>query len=92
MARVVGGLEVVDNGEADDKIVAVLENDLFWGEIGDISELPRILVERLGHYFRTYKLVSGEESKLTVEGFYDCKYAWNVVEASIEDYEEAFAR
>lgn len=92
MARVVGGLEVVDNGEADDKIVAVLENDLFWGEIGDISELPRILVERLGHYFRTYKLVSGEESKLTVEGVYDCKHAWNVVEASIEDYEEAFAR
>lgn len=91
-ARVVGGLQVIDHGEADDKIVAVLENDLFWGEVADISELPDILVERLGHYFKTYKLVSGEESRLSVEGVYGCEHAWKVVEASIEDYEEAFAR
>lgn len=89
-AKVVGGLQVVDGGEADDKIIAVLENDYLFGEMADISELPEILIERLGHYFATYKMVLGEESRLTVEGSYDHQHALQVVEAAIEDYEEAF--
>lgn len=35
--RVVGGLKMIDQGEADDKIVAVLENDNFWGEAREID-------------------------------------------------------
>jgi inorganic pyrophosphatase len=89
-AMVVGGLQVVDGGEADDKIVAVLENDYLFGEMTDISELPEILIERLSHYFATYKMVLGEESQLTVEGSYDHRHALQVVQAAIEDYEEAF--
>ena len=46
-ARVVGGLRMIDDGEADDKIIAVLENDLVWGDVGDVAELPENLVERL---------------------------------------------
>jgi inorganic pyrophosphatase len=51
-AKVVGGLQVVDGGEADDKIVAVMENDYFFGGMEDLSELPDIYIERLRHYFR----------------------------------------
>ena len=69
-ARVVGGLQMVDKGEADDKIVAVLENDNFWGEVADISELPEILVERLRHYFITYKLLPGRETQSSIEKIY----------------------
>ncbi|MDF3011692.1 MAG: inorganic pyrophosphatase, partial [Burkholderiales bacterium] len=60
-ARVVGGLQLLDRGEADDKIVAVLEGDFVWGEVRDVGELPKILVERLHHYFSTYKLVPGAQ-------------------------------
>lgn len=88
--KVVGGLQVIDGGEADDKIVAVLENDHFFGGMADISELPEILIERLSHFFSTYKLVPGQESQLVVEGVYDHEHAWRVVAAAIEDYEEAF--
>src|SRR5690606_31591184 len=56
-ARVVGGLQMIDNDEADDKIIAVFEKDLFWGKATEIDELPPTLVERLTHYFSTYKLV-----------------------------------
>jgi inorganic pyrophosphatase len=91
-AKVVGGLQVVDGGEADDKIVAVLENDYFYGEMEDISELPEILIERLSHYFSTYKLVPGQESQLQVENVYDGKHAHEVVKAAIEDYEQTFCR
>jgi inorganic pyrophosphatase len=89
-AKVVGGIHMIDGGEADDKIVSVFENDNLWGDMTDISELPDILIERLCHYFSTYKLVPGRESRSWVEGVYDCKHALEVIEAAIEDYEEEY--
>ena len=65
-ARVVGGLDVNDGGEADDKIIAVLQNDNIWGKAEDISDLPGVLIERLSHYFSTYKMIPGQESRLKV--------------------------
>lgn len=89
-ARVVGGLDVNDGGEADDKIIAVLENDNVWGHANDISDLPPILIERLRHYFSTYKMVPGEESKLHVERVYGIDHAMLVVEAALKDYDEEY--
>jgi inorganic pyrophosphatase len=89
-ARVVGGIKMIDNGEADDKIVAVLANDSFWGKVTDISELPNVLIERLRHYFSTYKMVPGQESAFSIESTYDCGPAFEVVEAAIADYNEAY--
>ncbi len=90
-ARVVGGLQMIDNGEADDKIIAVLLNDNFWGEVKHLSQLPTALVERLSHYFSTYKMVLGEVSTTSIESVYDRDHAQQVVEAAIRDYEEEFA-
>ncbi len=89
-ARVVGGLQGIDAGLADDKIIAVLEKDNLWGGIEDISEMPVILVERLRHYFSTYKLVPGTQSQMVIERVYNCEHALQVVEAAIEDYNEDY--
>ena len=89
-AKVVGGLQAVDGGEADDKIVAVLENDYFYGAMEEILDLQEILIERLRHYFATYKMVPGQESQMVVEAVYGRDHALKVVSAAIEDYEEAF--
>lgn len=89
-AKVVGGLQVVDKREADDKIIAVLENDNVWGTRDDISQMPEVLIERLSHYFATYKMVPGEPSMLTVEGRYDAKRAYEVIEAARADYDEEY--
>ncbi len=89
-ARVVGGLQMIDQGEADDKIVAVLVNDYFWGEAQDIGDVPNALVERLSHYFSTYKLHPGVESTSFVESIYGVEHAVKVVEAALADYEEQF--
>jgi len=91
-ARVLGGLQMVDNNEADDKIVAVLVNDLLWGDARDISDLPDVLIERLQHYFLTYKLVPGEAATATIEQVYGLQHAIKVVEASIKDYQETYGR
>jgi inorganic pyrophosphatase len=88
--RVIGGIQFVDHGEADDKIVAILDNDPFWGSAESMSGLPKTLVERLSHYFLTYKLVPGEQGGVSVETLYDREHAHKVIEASLEDYIEAY--
>jgi len=92
-ARVIGGLRMVDRGEADDKIIAVLENDPFWAEVKDLSGLPAFLLNRLKHYFLTYKLAIGGSSTsdsapnpVTIESIYGRDEAFKVVLASLEDY------
>jgi inorganic pyrophosphatase len=85
-ARVIGGIHMIDHGEADDKIVAVLQNDPLWGSSADINELPGILVERLRHYFATYKLIPGMPDAVSIESIYGCDHAQKVVEAAMEDY------
>jgi inorganic pyrophosphatase len=91
-ARVIGGIHMVDHGEADDKIIAVLQNDAVYGNAEDIGAIPDILVERLRHYFATYKLIPGEESRVLIEQVYGCMRARKVIEASIEDYEVHFGK
>lgn len=89
-ARVVGGLPLLDHGLADDKIIAVLDNDPLWGEVHDLSAVPPALIERLRHYFMTYKLVPGDKSPVTVGAPYDHEQAQQVIAAAIADYEEEF--
>jgi inorganic pyrophosphatase len=89
-ARVVGGLQLIDRGEADDKIVAVLEGDYVWDEVRELSQLPKVLVERLEHYFSTYKLVPGEPNKMRIASKYGYAHAATVVEAACADYRDKF--
>jgi inorganic pyrophosphatase len=89
-ARVIGGLSMIDGGEADDKIIAVLENDYVWGTARKIGDVPAVLVERLQHYFLTYKLVPGESVHATIGKVYGPGHARRVVRAAMADYTEAF--
>ena len=72
-ARVVGGIQMVDDGEADDKIVAVLDNDPFWDKVEELASVPKALVERLVHYFSTYKLMPWKENRVSIVQVYDRK-------------------
>jgi inorganic pyrophosphatase len=87
---VIGGLQMIDNGEADDKIIAVLENDYVWGAARDIGDIPPVLIERLQHYFVTYKLVPGEPVHARINTVYARAHARKVVKAAMADYDEAF--
>ena len=89
-ARVVGGIQMIDDGEADDKIVAVLDNDPFWVDVEELASVPKTLVDRLVHYFSTYKLTPGGENRVSVDDVYDRKHAWRVIEAAVADYTESY--
>jgi inorganic pyrophosphatase len=89
--RVIGGIHMIDRGEADDKIITVLENDKYYENVQDVSDLPDVLIERIRHYFGTYKLIPGKDNKdVYVERAYNVDHAKKVVLASMKDYEAMF--
>ena len=85
-ARVVGGIQMIDDGEADDKIIAVLEGDNIWGDVKDIADLPSIKTERLQHYFSTYKMIPGKDIEICVDHVYGRDEALRVIAAAEKDY------
>jgi inorganic pyrophosphatase len=89
---VVGGLRAVDGGVADDKIIGVLYNDNIWGAADDITDIPQRFVERLEHYFSTYKMVPGHPSSMVIAGVYGVAHAHEVVRAAMEDYADRFGQ
>jgi inorganic pyrophosphatase len=89
-ARVIGGIQMIDHGEADDKIIAVLDNDRFWSDATDIEDIPHALQQRLRHYFATYKLVPGQPSEVHIETTYGRDHALKVVQAAANDYDEIY--
>lgn len=91
-ARVIGGLQMVDRGEADDKVICVLENDYVWGTARDLRDVPNVLIERLQHYFLTYRLVPGEKPQVDIAKVYGRAHAEKVVQAAMDDYVDTFAR
>lgn len=89
-ATPIGGLRMIDDNEADDKIIAVLKGDEVYGHMRDISELPPGVVNRLRHYFLTYKQLPGEPSKTEITHVFGKEEALEVIRASQKDYQNAF--
>lgn len=88
--RPIGGIGMIDSGEADDKIVAVMIRDAVYGDAQDISDIPTPLIDRLQHYFSTYKLVPGVPFDVTVAGVFGREHALEVINAAVADYEQEY--
>jgi len=90
-ARPVGGLQMLDGGEADDKIISVLHNDHVWGHVRELRDLPGVLLERLRHYFETYKIAPDQSPSSRILRAYGKTHACKVITAAIKDYNTVFA-
>lgn len=88
--RPIGGFRLLDGNEADDKIVAVLFNDAVYGDYQDISDMNELVVERLKHYFLTYKDLPGRESNVEITHTFGIEEAHEVIRRSMEDYNHKF--
>jgi inorganic pyrophosphatase len=87
----IGGLRMIDDNEADDKIIAVMKGDAVYGEYKDISDCPEDVVERLRHYFLTYKSIpgahgKGKKSVCEITHVYGREEAYEVIRHSQDDY------
>lgn len=89
-ARPIGGFRMIDGNEADDKIIAVLSNDIVYGQLNDISECPDVVIKRLEHYFLTYKDMPGVDSNTEITHTYGREEAYEVIKRSLDDYRKRF--
>jgi inorganic pyrophosphatase len=90
-ARPVGGLRMLDGNEADDKIIAVLHNDGLYGSWQDLTEIPPAVVNRLVHYFETYKLAPGAiEKPIVITHVFGREEAHDLIRRAQADYHDQF--
>lgn len=83
----IGGLRMIDNKEADDKIIAIMKDDAIFSRWKDIADCSDSFVERLKHYFLTYKDAPGSEGKrCEIVNVYGREEAYKVIDASHKDY------
>ncbi len=89
----IGGLRMIDKNEADDKIIAVLKGDTVYGGWRDITDVPQALVDRLRHYFLTYKQLPGEPAPVVeIAEVYGREEAFETIKASFEDYRAKYSQ
>ena len=78
-------------GEADDKIIAIMQSDNIWSTVEDIDELAPTIVQRLRHYFTTYKVMPGDAgNQVSIDHVYGSQHAEQVIQSAIEDYQDEF--
>ncbi len=83
----IGGLSLADGGEADDKIIAVMRDDAVYGNFTDIAQCPAALLDRLQHYFLTYKSAPrSTHHKVKITSVYGREEAQKVIRAGHADY------
>jgi inorganic pyrophosphatase len=90
-ARPVGSLRMIDNKHADDKIIAVLKNDAVYGQYRDISDVPTKIIDRLKHYFLTYKDLPGEERDCYITSVLGIEETHELIKLAVKDYQHKFA-
>jgi inorganic pyrophosphatase len=89
-ARPIGGFRMIDNNQADDKLIAVMNNDLLYEGFRDVTDLPQKVVDRLRHYFLTYKDLPGNPADVEITHIYGREEALELIRRSIQDYSTRF--
>jgi len=87
----IGGFRMIDKNEADDKIIAVMAKDEIYSKWKDISDVPEPIINRLRHYFLTYKNIPGESNAIVeITETYGREVAHDVIRRSMADYNKTF--
>lgn len=89
-AKVVGVMQMIDGGDADDKIIAVAANDPGVNHYNNIEELPKHFFSELRHFFEEYKKL--ENKTVVVEEFGDKAKALHIIEDAIDLYKKTFSK
>jgi len=89
-ATVIGNMQMIDNGEKDDKIIAVAAKDPGVNFYTDVSELPKHFIAVLRNYFEQYKVL--ENKKVEIDNFQDKITACRIIEEAIAFYKETFKK
>lgn len=85
-AKIIGVMRMLDQGEADDKLIAVCANDMSVNHLRDISELPEHSLKEVRHFFEEYKRL--ENKVVKIEEFQGARLAKKIFQHAVNDYKE----
>jgi inorganic pyrophosphatase len=88
--RLIGGFRMLDGDEADDKLIAVLFGDAVYGDYEDIHDVAALVIDRLKHYFLTYKDLPGNKANTVITHLLDKDEVHDLIRRSMHDYNETF--
>lgn len=92
-AKPIGGFRMIDGNEADDKIIAVLKQDEIYSLWKDIDDVPPSIIQRLKHYFLTYKDMPGQiTNRCEITHTYGKEESFEVIKRSRKDYLKKFGK
>lgn len=89
-ATVIGNMQMIDNGEKDDKIIAVATNDPTVNHFKDVNDLPKHFITVLKNYFENYKVL--ENKVVEIDDFQDKEAAYAIINKSIEFYKQSYPK
>lgn len=87
-AKVIGVMRMLDQGEADDKIIAVAADDKSVSHFNDVSELPHHFLSEMRSFFEDYKKL--ENKTVVVEDFQGRDEALRILNQAFQDYQIKF--
>lgn len=89
-ARPIGVMHMVDNGEVDDKIIAICEDDTSVTHMSELEHLPPHFTSEIEHFFSEYKRLEGKE--VQVQAFQGKEAAWKVINDGVARYKEKYGK
>ncbi|MBL7730453.1 MAG: inorganic diphosphatase [Chitinophagaceae bacterium] len=87
-ANVIGNMQMIDNGQQDDKIIAVAAKDPSVNHINRMEDLPQHFLLELKNFFEQYKVL--ENKKVEIDTFQDQLIAYRVITEAIDFYKQTF--
>lgn len=90
MARPIGVMKMIDQGEADDKIIAVHADDPAYKDYHSLSELPAHRMIEIKRFFEDYKVL--EHKQVIVSDFLGKEQAHAIIAESIAMYKKEYPR
>lgn len=86
--RPIGILKMIDDGEEDDKVIAVPTTDVdpTYADIKSVDDLPAIERERLEFFFRTYKTLPQGRKKVELRGILSAETARSMIRTAVVNY------
>lgn len=84
----IGVMRMIDNGDVDDKIIAIPFSDPTYSNIKIVDDLPPHIFDEIVHFFSVYKQLEGKTTAVdSLLGVADAK---RIIQEAIDGYKEKF--
>jgi len=82
--RPIGALEMIDQGQGDEKILCVGEGNPRYKDVFDYSDIYPHILKEITHFFSIYKDLEGKS--VEVKGWRDAEFARTLVVKAQQQY------